>query len=255
MEIPATLLTFLLSLIRIGSYFVSTPVFSMKQIPKLVKLGLVVIISYLTWLTIGVISIEVGTSFLELGLVVLKETLVGLMLGMVSNLVFLGIQSAGDFIDFFAGLKMASNYDPITGVNSSLYSTLYNWLGAILFLMMNGHHYLIRGIVNSFNYLPIGTFDLAYLKVSQISIVLTKSFLVALQLAIPICVILFLVDIILGLISRSVPQINVFILGMPLKLLVSFGMIFLIISGIIQSVGLALDSVIQILNDFVKMLG
>ena len=67
--------------------------------------------------------------------------------------------------------------------------------------------------------------------------------------------VLFLVDLILGIISRSVPQINVFILGMPLKLLISFIMMGVIIVGIAKSIGLALDSVIQILNDFIKAFG
>lgn len=254
MEIPVALITFLLVLTRIGSYLVSMPILSGRQVPKIMKLGLVLALSYLSFLTIGVAEVLNGSNELELILFCVQEAVIGLLFGMVSTIVFLGIQTAGDFIDSFVGLKMSSSYDPITGSSGSIYSNLYNWLAVVLFFLMNGHHYLIKGIVNTFYFLPLGQTTLE-LSLIQISMVITKSFLISIQLAIPICIILFLVDLILGIISRSVPQMNVFILGMPLKLLISFIMMGVIIVGIAKSIGLALDSVIQILNDFIKAFG
>lgn len=255
MELSNTLVTFLLLLTRIGSYLVSMPIFSGQQIPKLMKLGLILSLTGLTFLTIETTNGLDISNWLELVAFCIQEAMVGLMFGMVSTLVFLGIQSAGDFIDLFAGLKMSNSYDPITGSSGSVYSNFYNWLAVVLFLMMNGHHYLIKGIVNTLYFLPLGQTGTLKLTLNQVSMIISKSFLVSLQLAIPVCMILFLVDLILGIISRSVPQINVFILGMPLKLLISFAMMALIIVGIAQSIGLALDTVIQILNDFIKAFG
>lgn len=254
MEFSTTLITFLLMLSRIGSYLVSMPILSGRQVPKLMKLGLVITLTYLSFLTLGVSEDLVFSNWLELMFFCVQESMMGLIFGMVSTIVFLGIQSAGDLIDTFAGLKMASNYDPITGSSGTLYSTLYNWLAVVLFFLLNGHHYLIKGIVNTFYFLPVGQSTIL-LNLAQLSMIMTKGFLISIQLAIPICMILFLVDLILGIISRSVPQINVFILGMPLKLLISFMMMVMINVGIAKSIGLALDSVVQILNDVIKTLG
>lgn len=254
MEVSVALITFLLVLTRIGSYLVSMPILSGRQIPKMMKLGLVLALSYLSFLTIGVAEVLNASNWLELILLCVQEAVIGLLFGMVSTIVFLGIQAAGDFVDLFAGLKMSNSYDPITGSSGSIYSNLYNWLAVVLFFFMNGHHYLIKGVINTFYFLPLGQTTLE-LSLMQISMVITKSFLISIQLAIPICMVLFLVDLILGIISRSVPQINVFILGMPLKLLISFIMMGVIIVGIAKSIGLALDSVIQILNDFIKAFG
>lgn len=255
MDIPIALISFLLLVTRIGSYFVSMPVFSGRQIPQLMKLGLVLALSYLTYLVIEPTIDFTVSNWMELVLLCVQEAVIGLLFGTVSTIVFLGIQSAGDFIDLFAGLKMSTNYDPITGSSGSIYANFYNWLAVVLFFMMNGHHYLIKGIVNTVFFLPLGETGLIELSLYQVSMAITKSFLISLQLAIPVCMVLFLVDLILGIISRSVPQINVFILGMPLKLVVSFVMMILIIVGITKSIGLALDSVVQVLNEFIKAFG
>ena len=255
MDIPITLISFLLLITRIGSYFVSMPIFSGRQIPKLMKFGLILALSYLTFLVTEPTTDLVISNWMELVLLCVQEAVAGVLFGTVSTIVFLGIQAAGDFIDLFAGLKMSNNYDPITGSSGSIYANFYNWLGVILFFMMDGHHYLIKGIVNTVFFLPLGEVGLMELSLSQVSMAITKSFLISLQLAIPVCMILFLVDLILGVISRSVLQINVFILGMPLKLIVSFVMMMLIIVGITKSIGLALDSVVQILNEFIKAFG
>lgn len=247
-------LMFLLVLVRIASYMVTMPVFSIRQIPSLVKLGLVVAMTLFTAPNLPPLGIEVN-SILTLGMIVLQEALLGLMMGYTSTIIFLGIQSAGDLIDFTAGVKMASSYDPISGTSSSLYSSLYNWLGVILFINMNGHHYLFKGIVNSFYVFEVGTEYINSFKLESLIYLISRSFLIAIQLALPIGIILFLIDLILGIISKIIPQMNVLILGMSFKIGASFLIHLLVIAGIIQSISWALESVITILDYFIKSLG
>lgn len=246
-------LTFLLILVRIASYIFTIPVFSMRQISSVVKLGIVLVLTVVTFSTLPEQVITVN-SLIELGFLVIQEVLLGLILGYTSTIIFLAIQSAGDLIDFTAGLKMSASYNPITGVSSSLYSSLYNWLAVILFFNIDGHHYLLKGIVNSFYFLELGQEYLHLLKLDSIIYLISRFFLISIQLALPVGVILFLVDIILGMISKVIPQINVFLLGMPAKIAVSFIMHFVLILGIIQSTSWALDSVMSIFDYFVKTL-
>ena len=245
--------TFLLILVRIASYLFTMPVFSMRQISSVVKLAVVWVISVITLSTLPDQSIVVN-SLIEFGFMVIQEVCLGLVLGYVSMIIFLGIQSAGDLIDFTAGLKMSASYDPITGTSSSLYSSLYNWIAVILFFNLNGHHYLLKGIVNSFYFLELGQEYLHLLKVESFIYLISRFFLISIQLALPVAIVLFLVDIILGMISKVIPQINVFLLGMPAKIAVSFLIHLFLIVGVIQSISWALDSVMSTLDYFVKTL-
>lgn len=244
---------FLLVFVRVSSFFVVSPLFSMRQIPNQVKIALVLILTYLT----GSALPEMTSSYdhvLNFGLLVMQEAVIGLALAYASQIIFLGISSAGDLIDTFAGVKMASMYDPITGSNGSLYSNLYNWLALILLLNLDVHHYLVKGLLNSFYVIPAGSENMIQFSIAGIANLVTTSFMIAIQLALPMGIILFFVDVILGMISRTVPQINVFVLGMPIKLLTSFLMFILLLMGILKSISWALESVITILDQFIKMM-
>ncbi|MGL4338009.1 MAG: flagellar biosynthetic protein FliR [Turicibacter sp.] len=242
---------FILVLVRVSSFFVVSPFFSMRQIPQLVKLAIILVISYLTSATLPLVNLEMN-HFLSFGMSLIQEVMIGLALAYVCHIIFLGISSAGDLIDTFAGVKMASMYDPIAGTNGSLYSNLYNWLALILLLNLNVHHYLIKGLINSFYVLPPTNDNLLSFSLDSIVTLVTTSFMIAIQLALPVGIILFFVDVILGMISRTVPQINVFVLGMPIKLIVSFLVFLLLITGILQSISWALESVISSLDQFIK---
>lgn len=246
-------LTFLLVLVRIASYLFTIPVLSMRQISSVVKLAIVLVMAVVTTSSLSAQQIIVN-SVIELGFLVLQEALLGFILGHVSTIIFLGVQSAGDLIDFAAGLKMSASYDPITGVSSSLYSSVYNWIAVILFFNMNGHHYLVKGIMNSFYFLELGQEYLHLLKVESFIYLISRFFLISIQLALPVGIVLYLVDIILGMISKVIPQINVFLLGMPAKIGISFIVHLFLIVGVVQSISWALDSVMSSLDYFVKTL-
>lgn len=246
-------LTFLLVLVRIASFLFTMPVFSMRQISIIVKLAIVLVLSVITMTTFEN-QIIIVSSLIELGFLVIQEALLGVILGYTATIIFLGIQSAGDLIDLTAGLKMSASYDPITGVSSSLHSSIYNWLAVILFFNMNGHHYLLKGIVNSFYFFGIGQEYLHLLKVESIVYLIIRFFLIAIQLALPVGIVMFLVDVILGMISKVIPQINVFLLGMPAKIGVSFIIHLFLMVGLFQSISWALDSVMSTFDYFVKSL-
>ena len=251
MNIEMSFLVLLLVMARVGTFFVTMPILSLKQLPSVCKLAIICALSFMIYQWLPSIEIDVQ-NLLGFGMLVAREAVLGIVLGWITNMMFLAIQSAGDFIDSFAGLKMSTSYDPISGTSGSIYSSLFNWMGSLLFLMMNGHHYLIRGIVNSSFFLPIGASEWFQFELEGIVSVVTQSFLLSIQLALPMCMILFLVDIVLGLINRSVQQINVFILGMPLKLLVSFILMIILFGGMAQSMMWALDAVVQILDSAMR---
>lgn len=244
-------LNLLLVLARVSSFFFASPLFSIRNVPKAAKLVIALGVTIIVSMTTPVEQIE-PSGLIQFGGMIIREALMGVVLGYSVNIMFLGIQSAGEFIDVFAGLQMSSSYDPITGTNGTFYSNVYNWIAMLVFFNMDGHHYLITGIVNSFLFLPVGENVLFELDINIVTNLLVKTFYISVQLGFPIAVILFLIDVILGTISRVVPQINVFILGMPVKLLVSAILFILMITGVLNGISWGIGLVVEMFDMMVK---
>ncbi|MFA5527255.1 MAG: flagellar biosynthetic protein FliR [Peptostreptococcales bacterium] len=244
---------FLLVLTRIASFFVVTPLFSSKNIPAILKIGFSFLITILVMLIMPNMSIEVKTS-IGYYFLIMKEAIIGLFIGYISYLIFSSIQMAGQLADRQVGFSMAESYDPMTNIRSAAYGNIYNWISICLFLGVNAHHYLISGIVKSFQWAPLGAASLLKVNVGDVVTIFSQSFLTAFQIAVPTIIVIFMADVIMGMIARTVPQINVFILGMPLKVIIGF-LVFLIL---VPSLGNMMISVIEeiplILNKLVRLL-
>ncbi|MTI69471.1 MAG: flagellar type III secretion system protein FliR [Firmicutes bacterium] len=219
MSIVGFQLFFLIS-VRIGSFMVSSPIFSMKSMPKLLKIGFVFIFSFLLFNVIPLDEGIINNNMLSYFMLIIKETIFGLILGYLTNIIFVSLQMAGQMIDFQSGFAIASSFDPVTGNRISLYGKIYYWLGLILFFVIDGHHYLLYSLAKSFELVSLTKFDLGNLGADTIGKFFTESFVIAFQIAVPLIFILLLSTIVVGLLARTVPQINIFILGLPLKVLV-----------------------------------
>ena len=172
------------------------------------------------------IDVNIGTT-LDLVNCVVMETVTGLVLGYITSLCFSSLKIAGSLIDQQLGLSMANIYDPNNKEQSTLIKNIMYWMGIIIFFSMNGHHRLIEGIQHSFQLIEIGE-NILTNNFDYIIYVFVQYFTIGFKIAVPIILALIVTDLIMGLISRSVPQLNVMVIGMPLKLLV--GIVFLMIA-------------------------
>ncbi|EQB36402.1 MULTISPECIES: flagellar biosynthetic protein FliR [Virgibacillus] len=212
---------FLLILVRVVAFFATMPLFSYRTIPRPFKLGLSFFLAFLIFYTVDGGSIAFDGTYLFL---IMKEALVGLLIGLIAYIILSAVQIAGGFIDFQMGFAIANVIDPQTGAQSPL-TGQYFYIIALLFLLsVNGHHILIDGIVNSYHFIPIDRFiPFQNENIAQFVIeTFNQMFLIAFQIAIPIVGCLFLVDVALGIVAKTVPQLNVFVVGLPLKIFVSF---------------------------------
>ncbi|WP_138414807.1 flagellar biosynthetic protein FliR [Aquibacillus sediminis] len=216
---------FLLIFIRVTSFFVTLPIFSYRNVPTHFKVGFGFFLAWIMFYTLEIPTIPLDEQFV---LLLLKEVLVGLMLGLIAYIVLSAIQIAGGFIDFQMGFAIANVMDPQTGVQSPLIGQYYYTASLLFLLAVNGHHLLIDGIFYSYQTIPLTAF--IPFGNEQIAVFIMQTFnemfIIAFQMAIPIVGCLFLVDVALGIIARTVPQLNVFVVGLPLKILVSFVAIF-----------------------------
>jgi len=179
------------------------------------------------------------------------------MIGLIAYIILSAVQIAGGFIDFQMGFAVANVIDPQTGAQSPLIGQ-YFYIFALLFLLsVNGHHLLIDGMINSFNFLQID--ELIPLKNVPLHEYIinhfNQMFIIAFQMAVPLVGCLFLVDVALGLIARTVPQVNVFVVGLPLKITVSFTIIFFFLSLYIVLVRYLFETMFYAMRELMVLFG
>ncbi|MRG85385.1 flagellar biosynthetic protein FliR [Salinibacillus xinjiangensis] len=216
---------FLLIFARVIGFFVTMPLFSYRNIPMTHKIGFALFLSWIMFYTIDIPILPFDSHYIIL---LLKELMVGILVGFIAFLILGAVQIAGGFIDFQMGFAIANVMDPQTGVQSPLIGQFLYTITLLFLITVDAHHLLLDGIFYSYEYIQIDKF----IPIQDGSIprfvmeTFGQMFLIAFQMAIPIVGCLFLVDVALGIVARTVPQLNVFVVGLPLKILVSFIVIF-----------------------------
>ncbi|OIJ17849.1 flagellar biosynthetic protein FliR [Anaerobacillus alkalidiazotrophicus] len=219
---------FLLILSRVTAFFVTLPLFSYRTIPAMYKVGLGLFLSWLMFFSIDPPVIEIDSLFFML---IMKEVIVGLTVGLVAMVMMYGIQVAGGFIDIKMGFMMANVVDPQTGAQSPLMGGYLYTLALLFLLAIDGHHLLLDGVYYSYQFIPLEQLVIHFGNENILMFVVktfNTMFIIAFQMAMPVVGCLFLVDVALGMIARTVPQVNVFVIGFPLKILVGFIILVLV---------------------------
>ncbi len=223
---------------RVTSFIVVVPGFSHKSFPNTAKVFLGLTISLLVYTTLPVTPVY--SEIILFMLAMFRETLIGLAMGFSAKLIFTGIEMAGTLIDFQVGYSIGAVYDPMSGVTSSYYGRLFYWMGIMVFFLMDLHHLLIKSLMNSFTVMAPGELGFGSFHLEGLLYMFSYSFKIAFSIAAPMIVVLLVTDIVMGLISRTVPQINVFMLGMPLKSLLGMILFFFLVSSFMTHMGKAL---------------
>lgn len=241
---------FILIFLRITSFIVVCPGFSYKGFPNTLKVALSFVFTVLVYFISP--ETEIGSEILYFFLLSLKEVLLGLAIGFISKVIFAGVEIAGQLIDFQVGFSMASVYDPLSGGSVSNYGKVYYWLSICLFFILDLHHITIESLMKSFDYLPVGTAVLQEFNVEGIVKLFAMAFEVGLNLSLPMIIVVLVTDIALGIISKTVPQINVFMLGMPLKAVVSFIAFMMILSWVMSSISGIIGTIPGYVDGFMR---
>ena len=221
-ELVPKISVLLLIFVRVSAFFVTIPLFSYKTIPSQLKIVLAFVLSWMMYYTFSIEAFTINGDYL---LLVLKEAVVGLVLGLVVYIVFSAVQIAGGFIDFQMGFAMANIVDPQTGAQSPLMGQFFNFLLLLVFLAINGHHLVLDGIFYSYQFMPIDQFFPKFGDVESIEYIMklfVAVFAIAFQMSAPIIATLFLVTLALGITGKTVPQLNIFVVGFPIKIAVGF---------------------------------
>jgi len=223
---------FLLIFTRIITIIALLPVFGAQQVPLQIKVGLSLLLSLILFTTVmkNTPPFQHTFSIATFSLLVIKEVMVGLMIGFLASTLFVAVQFAGRLIDTEMGFGFVELADPFTDEPTTVLGQLQVILFTILFLSFNGHYFLLLAIQRCFELVPLTMIHFQEGKIAtHITGLIGNLFLVALKFAAPVYVTLFLTELALGVVARTVPQMNIFFVGMPLKIAIGLGTTILVL--------------------------
>jgi flagellar biosynthesis protein FliR len=217
------LVGFVLVLCRVGGLFALAPVFSARMIPVQAKLVVAGAVSFaLEPLVTHGVTVPTG---IDVAPLVLEELLVGLAIALSLAIVAAGFQAGAALLDTMIGFSFATLVDPLTQNQGAILGQLYSLFSVLVFLMIGGDHLMIEGLSASYRLIPLGTMPSVAQTAALAEHDLVQLSVIGLEVAAPVVVALGLVDVALGLVARTVPQMNVFIVGLPGKIMVGLGAI------------------------------
>ncbi|HEY4552922.1 MAG TPA: flagellar biosynthetic protein FliR [Bacillaceae bacterium] len=254
-EIIPRLSVFLLVFVRVSAFFVTMPLFSYRTLPAQFRIGFAFFLALMMHYSIDVQPFEINGEYFML---IMKEAAVGLLVGFVAYMILSAVQIAGGFIDFQMGFAIANVIDPQTGAQSPLVGQYLYTFSLLLLLAVNGHHLILDGIYNSYHFIPIDKTGINLGDPNLAEFVLKSfgmMFLVAFQMSIPVVAALFLVDVALGIVARTVPQLNVFVVGFPIKIAVSFIVIIIVLGVIFGVVQNLFETIAHSIRSLMELMG
>jgi flagellar biosynthesis protein FliR len=246
---------FLLVLLRMTSFFVIAPVFSYRGIPNRYKVAFGFFVTIAALPVVSATKPIVFNSFYFTLLI--KEITIGVLMGFIAAMIIYTVQVSGAFIDFQMGFAIANLVDPQTGAQVPVISQFKYLLTILFFVTIDGHHLLLDGMMKSFEVIKLdqlislGNESFATFMITLFS----TMFITAAQISLPIVGALFLIDVGLGIIAKTVPQVNVFVVGLPLKIFAGFILLLITIPVFFFLLQSIISNVVHNLGEVLKLIG
>lgn len=254
--IETLVLSFALILARTGAFVSMLPLFGGKSSPHTVKAGLAVALAVFYFMVrvnpapLPALAETGIASWLTFGVVLGREVLLGAFLGFVMSLVLLPVQIAGDYLGQEMGLALAAQADPTATNQSLVLSQILQMLAGILFLGLNGHHFFFAALHGTFLYIPIGGWS-GLSAAEPMTAGLSSAQEWGLVLAAPVGALLFLCSVVLALLTRAAPQMNLFAVGFGLRIGLGLIALFVLVPDFLKALVHALAHMSSLLERLV----
>ena len=214
---------FLLVFLRTLGVLAVAPIFGHRAVISQAKAGFAFALA-LVLFQAAPVTMVVPTDLAPYVIAAVKEITMGIMFGFVARLVFVAVQFAGEVIGIDVGFGVVNVIDPLSAEQISIIGTFKNLIAMVTFLMIDGHHVVLQALAESFVMVPLGGIQLSEMLANGLINMTANVFVMAVKLAAPVVTALFLTSVSLGVMARTMPQMNVFIVGFPLKIAVGMGM-------------------------------
>ncbi len=213
---------FLICTARVAGFISAIPVYFGSQTPARIKVTLVFAVSLLLFPVLSPALPEISFNPVFFLFFTINETLLGLLLGLISRLIFTTVEFGGTIIGYQMGFAAANIFDPQHESQISLISQFQNVFAILIFLALDGHHIFIKTAARSYQLLPPGQLDFSGEAIPYLMELTSRMFALGVQFSAPVLAVLLLSGLILGILARVFPQLNVFLLSFPLNIGISF---------------------------------
>ena len=239
--------------IRVGILFFLLPIFGARGVPSLWKIGLSMVMAIILTPVVPVPQLF-PTNIYEIVISIIGEVIMGLLLGFIVRMFFTVVQMAGHFMSFQMGFAMARAIDPQTGAQSTVLTQFMYLFTILFFFSIDGHHMFIRAIASSFYIVPPNTLSFDPSLTNVLIKISGNMFLIGIRMAAPIMVALFLSNLCLGIVARTVPQVNILMVGFPINLCIGLVLLSILLrnlspllADLIHGMGEVLDQILRLM--------
>ncbi|MEE9518451.1 MAG: flagellar biosynthetic protein FliR [Candidatus Adiutricales bacterium] len=216
----AELMAFILILIRVSVILAIVPIFGSSIIPGQVKIAMMLVLSYFLWTILEMDVSAFPRDFIGFAPLVAIEAIIGLSIGILIRTIFAGVQLAGQLTGYQMGMAIANVIDPQTGTQTSILAEFSYIMALFVFLAVNGHYLVIRGLVESFELVTPGRFTQSQALFDLIMNVASRMFVIAVKIGAAPFAVLFFTKVSMGIVAKAVPQLNVLFVGLPLYIMI-----------------------------------
>ena len=246
----AEFMTFSLILIRVSMILFLAPVFGSEIVPAQVKIALALTLSLILVSVVKVDTSVFPESIIAFVHHIVMELMLGMLMALLVRLILEAVQFAAMYIGYQMGFAIVNVIDPQSGSQTSVMSELAYILALLIFLIINGHHIIIKGLIQSFAMAPPGGVNMPPLALREVLNAVGQMFVIGIKIGAPALGVLFCAKVAMGIVAKTVPQLNVLFVGMPMYIFIGlliFGLSLTFFAPILERAISGVDSSIQTL--------
>lgn len=248
------ILAFAMILLRLSAFVVSSAIFSAPNIPAPLKILFAVVLTLVVFTPVANNELFVRLSENENHLLLFagREVLIGLCIGFVTRFFFFAVSMAGEIVSLSMGLGQAQIFNPMMGSMGNAMEQFYFVISTLVFLALNGHHYIIQGIIDSFQTSPVAVLHFEVATLAEIVYKVQDYFVLGIKISAPILISMTVVQFGIALLSRVVPQINVLVTSASLTVMLGFLIMFISLPLLVMQMGQMINISLGDLFNFLK---
>jgi flagellar biosynthetic protein FliR len=250
-ESLARLLFWFFIMMRLTGMIFFNSIFGRTNIPTIFRVGFVLVLTYIVQ---GLIPMPVlgAASWIGISFLLVREIFIGFAFGFVVNCMLSVFITAGELLDLQMGMAMAKMYDPASNVSMPVLGSVFNAMFLLMFFLSNAHLTLIEMMVYSFNTIPLGTWTMNWELTVYAFMFFGTILTLAAKMALPLIVVQLLTEVGIGIIMKAIPQINVFVLNIEMKMLIGYFIIFMLMPVYGAFMDTILDTMLYNLNGTIQ---
>lgn len=251
---PGKLILLLVIFTRLSGMITRAPLISSYPVPMQIKVWFMAVVSFVLFPVIAAKGgFHVPTSMPELTLILIREFMIGYVIGFIANVIFVAMEIAADLISMQIGLTAAQAMNPMTGDQSPVFTQAYTLLASMIFLGLNAYQWLFQGLYKTFELMPPSYhFIVSGQFANNVIYYTSEMFYVGFSIAVPIFAVMMITDILLGFTAKMMPQMNIFMVALPVKLYLGFMLFIMLLPQMCSQVALLIE---KHLNSIIPVFG